>query len=261
MKLLQQLNEQASELDNVRELIAAIVQSAHFFRTRETEDQWLYRGMHESLHPQDGFVAIHQSRKDRKPKDSSVLLHKALDRNFMEDFGIPYRSEGLFVTGNPVEAKTYGKTAIILPEGKFQFCWGLQVSDAYARFDLTKAFTYVRDEASTMGEDLDKYPPMTNMSDFIEFVETHEWARQLFDQWVDWYYEQSQYSNKNLPDAIESYHEIMIHCNEYAVIKDKESIRDYYINAAEHLLGADLGFKESPNMKQFINAIAKKVVH
>lgn len=261
MQLLQQLNEQASELDDVRELITAITQASFFFRQRDNENQWIYRGIDESQYPQEGFVAIHQPRTDRKPKDSNAILHRALDRKFLEEYGIPYRSEGLFVTGSQITARTYGKPVLILPEGKFQFCWGLQVSDAFARFDLTKAFTYVRDEASSVGENLDKYPPMTNMTQFIEFVESHEWARQLFEQWVDWYFEQSKYSNKNLGTAIDSEHEIMVKCENFAVIANRGTVRDYYINAAEHLLGADLGFKENPEMKQFINAIAQKVIH
>lgn len=261
MQLLRQLDEQASELDDVRELIAAITHAAPFFRARSDEDQWLYRGIDEDMYPPDGFVAVHRPRTDRQPLSSSPLLHKALDRKFLERYNIPYRSEGLFVIGDRATARSYGKPVIVLPEGNFRFCWSRRVNDAFAHFDLTNAFRYIHQEAAKIGEDLEKYPALESLRELTTFIQEYEWARKLFDQWMDWSFEEAEYSDQDLPAAIDSSHEIMIKCEKFAVIASPETVRDYYINAAEHILGVDLGFDKAPNMKDFINTIARKVVH
>lgn len=262
MKLLQQLDEQASELHDVQQLIAAVKQAAPFFKQRGDDHQWLYRGVAESMYPQDALVATYEPRTDRPPKDTVPMLHRALDRKFLEVFNIPFRSEGLFVTGNDATTITYGKTAIILPEGNFRFCWGREVSDAYAHFELNESFGYIQHYAAEMGESFDNYPPINSTSDFIEFIETHTWARQLFDQWLDGFFEDARYTDKKLSQAVDSGNEIMVKCSNYAIVANKGSIPSYYIDAAEHILSGSLYLSgHRPDIKQFINAIADKVVH
>lgn len=260
MKLLQEVDSQAAELMDVRELIAAIQGAAPFFRSRGDGDTWLYRGMNESLVPRDNFVRILKSRPDRKPKDSPYIIHETLDKQLVADFGIPFRSVGTFCTGDSYTAAEYGKAAVILPQGDFQFCWGIQVKDAYARFDLAHAYNYIATHAKDLNQQPTglQYPAPMNggLVSFLDYLNDHEWAMVLFHRWFDWYYKSSQYSDKNLPEAIHSGNEIMIKCDTYAVIPDKGLIRSYYVRAAESILG-DLGLQSDPDMVTFINAILK----
>lgn len=263
MRLLQEVDDQATELSDVRYLVHAIVQSANFFKQRGEDDNWLFRGMDQSLVPNESFVRILQSRKDRRPKDSTYQVHDALNLRLERDFGIPYRTEGTFCTGDPHTATEYGKSAIILPIGQFDFCWGMQVKDAYAKFDLGQAFNFIAIHAKDKNQDPHglKYPGVSGgITAFLDFIESNEWAMQLFNQWFDLTYTQGRYSDKNLPDAIESGNEIMIHCEEFAVIPNKELIRSYYIDAAEHLIAGPLEIKRDPNMREFITALSKKVI-
>lgn len=257
MKLLQQLNEQADELTIVQHLINAVQQSSHFFKLRSNDDQWMYRGMDDELIPRDGFVSVLQTRKDRRPKDTPGILHDALNTMLTREFGIPYRSQGLFVSGNPGEALHYGKVAIILPEGDFKFCWSTSVSDAYAHFELNPARRFVAANSHRHGYKPEDVPE--RQTDFVNFLEATEWARSLFNEWFTELYHMSNYTDTDFSDAVDSDNEIMISCDEYAVVRDTELIRSYYIDAAEHILGGELHMNKDPNMKQFITAIANKL--
>lgn len=262
MKLLQEVDEQAAELTDVKELIAAVQGALPFLKARGDGDSWLYRGMDSGLVPTDGFVRMMNPRGDRKPKDSPYLIHETLDKHLVADFGIPYRTVGTFCTGDSYTAAEYGKEALILPQGDFEFCWGMQVKDAYARFDLAHAYNYIATHAKDLNKEPTglKYPAIGNggLVVFLDYLEANQWAMTLFYRWFDWYYKNSQYSNKNLPEAIHSGNEIMIKCDTYAVIPDKQLIRAYYVRAAESVLG-DLGLQSDPDMVTFINAITKAI--
>lgn len=258
MQLLQQLNEQASDLHVAQQLISAVVQAAPFFHQRRTDTQWLYRGLDLDMHPKDGLVTFHVPRRDRRPKDSSMLLHKALDRKFIENFHVPYRSEGVFATGSMSDAQSYGAPAIILPQGQFTFCWGRQVPDAFTAFNGQSALMYLRDNAHTMGEGL-SFPATIDRSTAIDFIEQNEWARTLFDQWVDSEYEDGQYTDKDLPAAIDSLNEIMVHCDEYAVITP-QGVSLHQVGAAEHLLATSLDLDSRPSIQEFMTAISRKAI-
>lgn len=255
MKLLQQLSEHADELTITRELIHAIQQASQFFKMRDDGNQWMYRGMEHSLIPQDSFVALYQPRKDRRPKDMPLVLHNELNDHLTKQFGIPYRSEGLFAAGNQSFAANYGKVGIVLPQGAFKFCWSPDVPDAYAHFELPPALRYIRTMATGRGHNAEEIPTTIHRGEFLHFLNDSEWGMSLFREWFAIEYHKSQYTDRDLAAAIYSENEIMISCSEYAVIRDTELVRKYYIDAAEHILGAPVNVRQDPNMKQFINAI------
>lgn len=261
MQLLRQLDEQATELEDVHELITAVVQSAHFFRQRGNDGQWLYRGTEVELHPQSGFVSVHRPRQDRKPTSSPNIIHRGLDTRFLERFNVPYRSEGLFVTGDVTTAKSYGAPVLILPEGQFKFCWSHRIHDAFADISLGDSARYVIEHAKEAGYNPDNLPPLNRLTEYTQFLEDNLWAMDLFNNWFDSVFENSQYIDARLSDAIDSHHEIMVKCHQYAIVPERGFIRQYYVDAAERILGDRLDLPRDPDMKDFINAIARKVVH
>lgn len=63
------------------------------------------------------------TRKNRTPKHLSIEKHNEVDKYFDEKFGIKFRSQSVFCTGDIKTASEYGKVAIIEPIGEFEVCW------------------------------------------------------------------------------------------------------------------------------------------
>lgn len=260
MKFLMELDQQADELTDVRELVNAIVNAKYFFQNRDDNDEWMYRGTEVELHPQSGFVSVHKPRQDRRPTSSPNILHRGMDVRFLERFNIPYRSEGLFVTGDIITAKSYGPPVLILPEGQFKFCWSPYVQDAFADISLGDSARYVIGKAKEDGHDVDNLPSIHKLQGYNQFLDDNLWAMDSFNDWLDSSFEHARYTDDDLAAAIKSRHEIMIKCEQYAIIPDRGFIRQYYVDAAEHILGGALDLPRDPDMKEFISAIADKVV-
>lgn len=68
-------------------------------------------------------------RSDRKPRDSSLETHNAIDDWFLKKFGFKARSETVFVTGDYKTAKKYGKVYAVFPIGEFKFVWSPDIKD------------------------------------------------------------------------------------------------------------------------------------
>lgn len=79
----------------------------------------------------DSMKAV-RVRKDRQPKDSPVVVHKLADQFFEQNFGVRYRSESVFCTGNVGMADGYGTyVKAIFPIGYFNYCWSPKVADMF----------------------------------------------------------------------------------------------------------------------------------
>ena len=59
----------------------------------------------------------------------SLGLHEEVDEYFFNNFGIKFRSQSVFCTGDIKSALEYGKVAIIEPIGDFQICWSPKCYD------------------------------------------------------------------------------------------------------------------------------------
>jgi hypothetical protein len=72
-------------------------------------------------------------RTDRKPRSTKIVLSNALDEAFYGLFGWRPRSEGVFATGNMIDAGFYGKHSyIVFPKNNFKFIWSPFIEDLYA---------------------------------------------------------------------------------------------------------------------------------
>jgi hypothetical protein len=60
-------------------------------------------------------------------------LHNAADDWFLENFGVRYRSQSIFLSSNTNTAAAYAATpdhiARIIPLGPYRYCWSTQLSD------------------------------------------------------------------------------------------------------------------------------------
>lgn len=76
---------------------------------------------------------IHRIRRDRRPKDASILFHNIADGWFRSYFGVPYRSQALFLTSRKLTAQVYAATPAhvmrILPLSDYRYCWSPNAVD------------------------------------------------------------------------------------------------------------------------------------
>ncbi len=102
-------------------------------------------------------------RKDRRPRDSTEFVHNLLDGYFQDRLGVKVRSEGLFCTGDRLNAERYGKLHYVFPVGDFRFVWGTHDGDpvrdtfAYTQ-ELRDAMRvrYARDAEEVTAQVLDR---------------------------------------------------------------------------------------------------------
>ena len=140
------------------------------------------------LYAADSLVVKVKNPKNREPVDTDHNVSSTADKWFEKKFGIKYRSNSLFVTGNLGTAEEYGETVAIFPIGEFSFCWSPKVSD----------FTYSLIKGSELTDGFDELEEVTRHMDLADYTST------------------------NLIAAIDSGNEIMIHCPAgfYAVTVD-----------------------------------------
>lgn len=74
---------------------------------------------------------IGRVRKNRKPRDTDVRYHNAINRAFLSVFGWKARGQGLFVTGDQKFAEVYGIPYLIFPVGDFKFVYSPVFKDLW----------------------------------------------------------------------------------------------------------------------------------
>lgn len=123
---------------------------------------------------------------NRTPKDMDEDHHKWIDSWFFKKYGIRYRSNAIFCSGRRETAVTYGELYSVFPIGNFDFCWSPNVRDLYLEIDESEQYFDSKKEVYGLLPDLD-YHNNTSISDFCT--------------------------------GIKSGNEMMIHCNEYYLVR------------------------------------------
>jgi len=137
------------------------------------EQYRLWRGSERKF----AFFTKQPCPKNRVPRDTDPLVSKIVDDWFLEKMGVRFRSNATFAVGDVYVTENYGAPFSILPIGEFSFCWSQTVGDL--TYDLL-------DEVGLDGSD-------------------PEAVRELMDN-------AGHILNQDMKGAIESGHEIMIHC-------------------------------------------------
>jgi hypothetical protein len=107
----------------------------------------LFRGI--KLSTELSTAKVFATRKNRHPRDMPLPLHHRANAWFEEKFGIKYRSEAIFVSGNRVTAHGYagakGVVARVLPLGPYRYCWSPSVRDLYQSVKLASGDFEIED--------------------------------------------------------------------------------------------------------------------
>lgn len=119
--------------------------------------------------------------KGRIPRDTPKWIHEIADQWFFDNFGVRYRSEALFCTGDKSVALYYGNIYPVVPVDEFRFCWSPVIEDFYGTVSKLK----------------------------LEQGDSTEVFRLL---------ETANYTDQDLIKAIESGSEIMLHAPSYLVL-------------------------------------------
>ena len=153
----------------------------------------MYRGVSHFRWGKNETIKKQSINQNRPPRDTAGNIHKLADQWFKERTGIPFRSASLFTSGDDNSAQTYsgsqGEVVIVCPIGKFDYCWSPYYYDMTAAIDK-----HYSDEAVSEIETVNR---VLDIGDYV--------------------------LNKRLPEAIQSGHEIMIHCLEAYLINIKVS--------------------------------------
>lgn len=147
----------------------------------------LYRGLSEII-PDDNKMFIVNVRQDRIPMDTPSDTHNVIDDWFESNMpsGIRYRSSSIFCVCSKAVAQTYAvggnanAVATILPVGDYHYCWSPIYNDLFRKIGRNKL--------------------------------SRERIEQII---VDGNYKE----DTNLVAAIDSTHEIMLHCKQALVIR------------------------------------------
>jgi hypothetical protein len=140
-----------------------------------------YRGT--SAKYPEKIPSVIKPRNDRRPKNSSIRFHEIADTWFEKNFGIRYRSQGVFLTSSKLTAAAYAETPShvmrVVPISEYRFCWSPSVSDLL--FGAKR----------------------------LENAESNE---------IQSYLDSMNYREYDLKDAHEKSCEVMLYCKEYVCI-------------------------------------------
>ena len=200
MKLLE-LNDQQDVYDQVATTILTTCKPYLELIQYDTDWYKLYRGAGKSTEPVN---IIPGYRDNRKPKDTPIHLHEAINRVFKAKFGLPFRN-GTFTTSQKTDAAAYGKMIYaIIPIGDFKFIWSSQISDLFDYLNRK-----VKDEFGTLTSLYHEEPKV--IGTLLKYVHTPEFV--------------NLYQDNNLPAGILSNHEVMLYCDKcYYIHVDKYDI-------------------------------------
>jgi len=77
----------------------------------------------------NNYAYIRAVRDNRRPKDSDASQHEMFNKLIAVAGGIANRNNSMFVTGDESLAETFGKTWVVIPQGKFHYTWNTRWRD------------------------------------------------------------------------------------------------------------------------------------
>jgi hypothetical protein len=158
---------------------------------KQTDGAPLFRGYTKEFKQIDGFNVV-VPRPNRKPTDTPMFLHNALNQQFVKHFNYPFRN-GVFACGSYEDAHYYGTVYAVFPVGKLNYAWSPEIIDLFKYLDRTYRF-----------DDIEHNEPVIEQA-----------ASEVV----------SKYVNDNLVEAIKSGHEVML-ANKCIMIKDYGKYKD-----------------------------------
>lgn len=176
----------------------------------------LFRGIAGWIGLKDNPMKTSTVNQNRSPLDTPVNIHTQIDDWFFQKTNIHFRSSSVFCTGSLRHTHDYaqiGETIIIIPKGNYHYCWSPVYRDMYGSLiDYAKIIN-----PHTIGskEKTTKFF-IENPAHIIKFLSKGHYK-------ID----------TGLVTAIDSWHEIMLHCNEVVMVNIKwveKNMRNMYEN-------------------------------
>ena len=219
-------------LDNLGELVKFINANCQPY-LRAAQGGILYRGTKEGVSTTGEEVAkVVTARTDRKPFSSSQIEHEIMNRAIADAKLVANRSNGVFTTSNFRMAKSYGKPAVVIPIGDFNYTWSKIAHDwfihnvshqmiinIFDQYKKGKPFEEVQELAKIAKHYLKLIPYLGKIKDHVDSTGTVSDAyieSVLADFVLDVL--QPQGDDGSLPEAIASGHEVMLSCKQYLMI-------------------------------------------
>lgn len=154
-----------------------------------------------------------QVQAGRRPRDTTLAIHEALDAYFESTFGIKFRSNSYFTSSNHHQAYLYSSTSnpcLVFPIDGSTYLWSDSIHDATSYLD---PFSY----ASESGSDF-----ISSLPDSLGDKPTAKNKKIASEKLLAWLEENKPYhSGKNstaITKAIKSGNEVMIHSDHYFAI-------------------------------------------
>ena len=158
----------------------------------------LFRGINYNQPDSNDPINIIKVDQARAPKDAPIDVHKMMDLWFVKKSNVPFRSSSLFCTGSWVTAGGYGDAVVVIPVGKYQYCWSPVYEDLYE--DIGRAMVKI-DRTMGMDRSLTTQYLVANPNALWKFLKNGNYQ-----------------FNHGLREAIDSKHEVMLQCEQALVI-------------------------------------------
>jgi hypothetical protein len=226
MRLQSYINEYIGDDEDVDRVDGILSKCRDFIK--ECGRKLLYRGV-----SSDEAILVKTARKSRTPKDTSIEVHKMLDKMFYEEFGVRPRSHGVFATSDINASLDYGTPYVFLPKGKYSYIWSPKISDLFsdhvegfeAQLEAVKMKREYELEIVFSKKDLSKQQKDKYIAKRMK-EETDILMKNLRTA-------VKTYQMNNLKGAIKSQNEIMFLCNSYYLINIE--FEDYISDVIEDM--------------------------
>lgn len=155
-------------------------------------------------------------RDDRRPKDTDIRVHNAVNDFFEEKFGWRAREKGIFVTGSINRATAYGESYLVFPIGEFKYLWSREISDLTGiavdfKYDIKKDVASEPEESYVA---YDKRITALSIDALIKFLSTIKWDY-----------------NSNLIEGLKSTREIIMYSPKIYLIRKHSTLADSIVDA------------------------------
>jgi len=169
MRLKKYINEikKFHSLDVINSIADKLVKNCEksFLKEVVRSNNFLYRGTYNSI----DVIEVFTPRKDRRPTDTGKEAQKVLDQIFFDEFGWHPRSQGVFVSGDALEASGYGSYSyLFFPIGKYKFIWSKKYKDLYTDYSKNYLGTlYIDDDLIKSYFDKDLYSAIKSENEIM----------------------------------------------------------------------------------------------
>jgi len=211
------LNEEVYQSNEIADILKKDCKP--YFKEVGLDAPFLWRGQHSVTIPDIEKIV---PRKDRRPRNTPINLHKIWDNAFKKKFGWKARSEGVFV-GDEFDAVYYGRVYMFFPIGSYKYVWSEKYEDLTNNFD-SETFRYFtrlsKDSIEGYLEDKFRNQQLNYNFDSDAFI---KWKRENVEKIHKEMMKKAEgvvndYTDKNLKSSLKNKSEVSFLCKSYYLV-------------------------------------------